>query len=105
MCHNIIKEEEEVMKKFMLRIMAGLMVAAMMVPSIGELSMAFAGMTKVNPSFVLNAPANGTKVDLTNRVHHNGAEPTENADGSVTFSGNQSQKAAFALPAEVRFRK
>lgn len=75
------------MKKFVLRVLAVLMVAAMMVPSMGNVSTALAD--------------EAVTLDLTNNVAISGEAPAANADGSITFSGQVSQKCAFALPATL----
>ena len=73
------------MKKFVLRVLAVLMVAAMMVPSMGNVSTAMA--------------ADAVTLDLTKKGSVvSGEEPTANADGSLTFSGGVSMKYTFPLP-------
>jgi len=73
------------MKKFVLRVLAVLMVAAMMVPSMGNVSTAMA--------------ADAVTLDLgTKGAVIVGEAPTDNADGSVTFSGQTSMKCTFPLP-------
>jgi len=73
------------MKKFVLRVLAVLMVAAMMVPSMGNVSVALA-----DEAVTLDLTQKGSVVS--------GEEPTANADGSLTFSGGVSMKYTFPLP-------
>lgn len=72
------------MKKFVLRVLAVLMAAAMMVPSMGNTSVALAD--------------EAVTLDLTQKGLIVGEAPTDNADGSVTFSGGVTMKATFPLP-------
>ena len=73
------------MKKFVLRVLAVLMVAAMMVPSMGNVSTAMAA-----DAVTLDLGTKGSVIV--------GDAPTDNADGSVTFSGQTSMKCTFPLP-------
>ena len=73
------------MKKFVLRVLAVLMVAAMMVPSMGNVSTAMAA-----DAATLDLGTLGSVVV--------GDAPTANADGSLTFSGQTSMKCTFPLP-------
>jgi len=75
------------MKKFVRRAMAATLVAAMMVFSMGNVSVAQA--------------EEAVALDLSTRVFVNGAEPADNADGSITFSGQATMKSSFALPQTV----
>ncbi len=72
------------MKKFVLRVLAVLMVAAMMVPSMGNVTTALAD--------------EAVTLDLTQKGLVVGEAPTDNADGSVTFSGGLTMKCTFPLP-------
>jgi len=73
------------MKKFVLRALAALMVAAMMVPSMGTVSTAMAA-----DAVTLDLGTKGSVIV--------GEAPADNADGSVTFSGQTSMKCTFPLP-------
>jgi len=75
------------MKKFVLRVLAVLAVAAMMVPSMGNVSTVLAD--------------EATTLDISERVFVSGEAPADNADGSITFSGQTSMKCSFALPATL----
>ena len=44
------------------------------------------------------AAADLVALDLSNRIFLGGAAPTDNADGSITFSGQATMKSSFALP-------
>lgn len=44
------------------------------------------------------ADADLVALDLSNRVFLGGAAPADNADGSITFSGQATMKSSFALP-------
>ena len=72
------------MKKFVLRVLAVLMVAAMMVPSMGNVTTALAD--------------EAVTLDLTQKGLIVGEAPTDNADGSVSFTGGVTMKATFPLP-------
>lgn len=72
------------MKKFVLRVLAVLMVAAMMVPSMGNVTTALAD--------------EAVTLDLTQKALIVGEAPTDNADGSVSFTGGVTMKATFPLP-------
>ena len=72
------------MKKFILRVLAVLMVAAMMVPSMGNVTTALAD--------------EAVTLDLTQKGLIVGEAPTDNADGSVSFTGGVTMKATFPLP-------
>jgi LysM repeat protein len=74
------------MKKFVLRVLAVMMVAAMMVPSMGNKSVALAA----DEAVTLDLSTKGSVL--------NGEAPTDNADGSVTFSGGVTMKCTFPLP-------
>ncbi len=73
------------MKKFVLRVLAAMMVAAMMVPAMGTASVALAAEEPV-------------ALNINERVFVSGEAPADNADGSITFSGQKSMKCSFALP-------
>jgi len=73
------------MKKFVLRVLAVLMAAAMMVPSMGNVSVALA-----DEAVTLDLSQKGSVTV--------GEAPADNADGSVTFSGQTSMKCTFPLP-------
>ena len=72
------------MKKFVLRVLAVLMAAAMMVPSMGNVTTALAD--------------EAVTLDLTQKALIVGEAPTDNADGSVSFTGGVTMKATFPLP-------
>lgn len=74
------------MKKFVRRAMAVVAATAMMVLSMGTMSV---------------AQAAEEALDISTRVMVNGAEATDNADGSITFSGQATMKNSFALPQTV----
>ncbi|MBQ8800059.1 MAG: LysM peptidoglycan-binding domain-containing protein [Lachnospiraceae bacterium] len=73
------------MKKFVRRAMAVAMAAAMMVLSMGNMSVA-------------QAAEEAASLDIATRVFVNGSGPVDNADGSITFSGQNTMKSSFALP-------
>lgn len=72
------------MKKVVRRVMAAMAVAAMMVLSMGNMSMAQA--------------AEGAALNIGERVFLSGSGPVDNADGSITFKGQDTMKSSFALP-------
>jgi len=76
------------MKKFVLRVLAAMMVAAIMVPSMGTTSKAVAA-----EAVTLDLSVTGSVIT--------GDAPTNNADGSITFSGGTSMKCTFPLPETV----
>lgn len=73
------------MKKFVRRAMAVAAAAAMMVLAMGNLSVA-------------QAAEEAATVDIATRVFVSGSGPIDNADGSITFSGQDTMKSSFALP-------
>lgn len=73
------------MKKFVCRAMAAALVAAMMVLSMGNMSVAQAAVETAT-------------LDISKRVFVSGSGPVDNADGSITFSGQNTMKSSFALP-------
>jgi len=72
------------MKKCVRRVMAAVTVAAMMVLSMGNMSVAEA--------------AESATLNIGERVFLSGAGPVDNADGSITFKGQDTMKSSFALP-------
>ena len=73
------------MKKFVRRAMAAISVVAMMVLAMGNLSTA-------------QAAEEAVALNISDRVFLSGAGPVDNADGSITFSGQDTMKCSFALP-------
>ena len=76
------------MKKFVRRAMAVALASAMMVLSMGNMSVA-------------QAAEEAATIDLSSRVFVSGSGPVDNADGSITFSGQNTMKSSFALPAAL----
>ena len=76
------------MKKFVRRAMAVALATAMMVLSMGNMSVA-------------QAAEEAATLDLSTRVFVSGSGPVDNADGSITFSGQNTMKSSFALPATL----
>jgi len=72
------------MKKCVRRVMAAALAVAMTVLSMGNMSVAQA--------------AEGAALNLSERVFLSGAGPVDNADGSITFKGQDTMKSSFALP-------
>jgi len=72
------------MKKYVRRVMAAALAVAMMVLSMGNMSVAQA--------------AEGAALNISERVFLSGAGPVDNADGSITFKGQDTMKSSFALP-------
>lgn len=73
------------MKKFVRRAMAVALASAMMVLSMGNMSVA-------------QAAEEAATLDIATRVFVSGSGPVDNADGSITFSGQNTMKSSFALP-------
>ncbi len=76
------------MKKFVRRAMAVALASAMMVLSMGNMSVA-------------QAAEEAATLDIASRVFVSGSGPVDNADGSITFSGQNTMKSSFALPATL----
>ena len=72
------------MKKCVRRVMAAALAVAMTVLSMGNMSVARA--------------AEGAALNISERVFLSGAGPVDNADGSITFKGQDTMKSSFALP-------
>lgn len=73
------------MKKCVRRVMAAMLATAITVLSMVNMSMAQA--------------ADGTAaLNISERVFLSGAGPVDNADGSITFKGQDTMKSSFALP-------
>ncbi|MBR3942278.1 MAG: LysM peptidoglycan-binding domain-containing protein, partial [Clostridia bacterium] len=77
------------MKKFVLRVMAVMMVAAMTFTCVSKPSVALAA----DEAVTLDLATKGSVIS--------GEAPADNADGSLTFSGGVSMKCSFPLPATV----
>ena len=69
------------MKKMVLRVLSIMMIAAIMVLSTNSV-----------------AALAAENLDISSRVFVSDAAPTDNADGSITFSDQKSMKCSFALP-------
>lgn len=69
------------MKKMVLRVLSIMMIAAIMVLSTNSV-----------------AALAAENLDISSRVFVSDAAPTDNADGSITFSEQKSMKCSFALP-------
>ena len=72
------------MKKCVRRVMAAVLATAMTILSMGNMSVAQA--------------AEGAALNINERVFLSGAGPVDNADGSITFKGQDTMKSSFALP-------
>ena len=72
------------MKKCVRRVMAAALAVAMTILSMGNMSVAQA--------------AEGAALNISERVFLSGAGPVDNADGSITFKGQDTMKSSFALP-------
>lgn len=73
------------MKKFILRVMASMMSAAIIILSTGYASVVYAAEDAAN-------------LNISERVFVSGEAPADNADGSITFSDQKTMKCSFALP-------
>ena len=73
------------MKKYVRRAMAAALAVAMMVLSMGNLSVA-------------QAAEEAVALNISERVFLSGSGPVDNADGSITFQGQDTMKCSFALP-------
>ena len=70
------------MKKFILRVMASMMSAAIIILSTGYASVVYAAEDAAN-------------LNISERVFVSGEAPADNADGSITFSDQKSMKCSF----------